>query len=318
MKLLPLVLFFLTLTALALPVGKGHAAGVIVEDLTPAEKAVIREKATERPFSGQYWDHKAEGLYLCRQCGLPLYISKDKFDSRCGWPSFDDAVPGAVHRQPDADGQRVEITCASCGGHLGHVFEGEGFTAKNTRHCVNSLSLRFVSGEAALRLLPVSGRAPEIAYFAGGCFWGTEDGFAKVHGVLDVVSGYCGGSTPNPSYQDVCSGRTGHAETVRVIFDPGMISYEELVKLFFEIHDPTQRDRQGPDVGTQYRSAIFTVSQAQQKTALALADWLEKNRQLDVATIIEPFAVFYPAEGYHQDYAERTGRGACHFRVKRF
>lgn len=278
-----------------------------MKPLTPEEERILIGKGTEPPFSGRYWNMKEVGTYACRRCGAPLYRSADKFDSGCGWPSFDDAIPDAVRRVPDMDGQRTEILCSQCGGHLGHVFEGEGFTQKNTRHCVNSLSMTFLPAQDCT----------ESALFAGGCFWGMEDAFRKIPGVCDVVSGYTGGSVPYPTYEQVCTGKTGHAETVHVFFDPAKVSFSTLARLFFEIHDPTQLNRQGPDVGTQYRSAIFYHDEAQKVVAEDLIKEL-RHKGWKIVTEVTPATTFYPAEAYHQHFTERTGRGGCHLRVPRF
>ncbi len=277
--------------------------------LNPQESHVIRDKGTEPPFTGRYWNHFENGLYACRQCGSPLYFSDSKFESRCGWPSFDDEIPGAVRRQRDSDGLRTEILCAHCGGHLGHVFEGEHLTAKDTRHCVNSASLAFVPAEKS----PL-----RKAIFAGGCFWGVEHQFRDTPGVMAARSGYTGGRTEAPTYEQVCTGRTGHAEAVEIIFDSAKVSYEDLAKLFFEIHDPTQKDGQGPDLGSQYRSAVFYADPEQKAVAERLIAQL-KERGFSVVTAVEPARTFWPAEGYHQDYLTRhPGRYSCHARVDRF
>ncbi len=276
--------------------------------LTPEEQRVILNKGTERPFSGKYEHHDETGTYTCKQCDAPLYRSGDKFDAQCGWPSFDDEIPGAVKRETDADGRRTEILCANCGGHLGHVFLGEGFTPKNTRHCVNSVSLNFEPVEINM----------EKAIFASGCFWGVEYQLQKVDGVLSTSVGYTGGFLPNPTYKQVCTGTTGHAEAVEVVFDPTKVSYETLARLFFETHDPTQVDGQGPDIGTQYRSEIFYLSDDQKKTAEKLIKLLE-DKGLDVATALTPAVEFYHGEDYHQDYYIKSGGTPyCHAYTKRF
>ena len=236
-----------------------------------------------------------------------MYRSQDKFDSKCGWPSFDDEIYGAVKRVPDIDGRRTEIICNSCKGHLGHVFLGEGFTPKNTRHCVNSISMNFVPQSDTAR-----------AIFASGCFWGTEFHLKKKRGVLLTTVGYTGGHTKNPTYKEVCSGKTGHAEAVEVIYDPSKVSYEELVRLFFETHDPTQMNRQGPDIGEQYRSEIFFVNDEQKHTVEHLIEIL-KNKGFKVATKLTPASTFWPGEGYHQDYYEKKqSTPYCHIYTKRF
>ncbi|MBN2103242.1 bifunctional methionine sulfoxide reductase B/A protein [bacterium] len=278
--------------------------------LTPEEERVIVHKGTEMPFTGQYHDFFEKGRYLCRQCDAVLYKSEHKFASACGWPSFDDEVPGAVKRIPDADGIRTEIICANCGAHLGHVFEGEELTPKNLRHCVNSISLKFIPAEE----IPQRAKA----YFSGGCFWGVEHLFEQHEGVVSAVSGYMGGNKENPSYEDVSYRNTGHLETVEVTYDPDKVTYETLARYFFEIHDPTQKNGQGPDIGEQYHSAVFYNTEAEKKAVQKLISILKK-KGYDVATRIFKAVKFWKAEDYHQDYYEKTGKQPyCHAYQKRF
>lgn len=275
--------------------------------LNAQESQVIINKGTERAFTGAYTDTEEEGTYYCRWCNSPLYSSQSKFLSGCGWPSFDDEIPNAVLRYPDADGSRTEIVCATCQGHLGHVFLGERFTEKNTRHCVNSISLVF------RQETPVA-----EAVFAGGCFWGVEHLFEQKKGVYSAVSGYTGGTLADPTYQDVLTHTSGHLEAVKVYYNPMEVSYEELAMFFFEIHDPTQTDGQGPDIGNQYLSAIFYRSRSEFDTAVRLIEILEA-KGLKIATTLRGAAIFYPAEEYHQDYYVRKGsQPYCHAWVKRF
>ncbi len=282
--------------------------------LNQEERRVILEKGTERPFTGKYNDFIEGGMYICKQCDAPLYLSQHKFQSSCGWPSFDDEIEGAVKREVDADGRRTEILCANCDGHLGHVFEGEGLTDKNIRHCVNSVSMKFVSSDD----MKEQDQSIKEAFYAGGCFWGVEHLMQQQEGVLSVESGYMGGEVENPTYEQVCSKTTGHLEVVKVAYRPQDVSYETLTKLFFEIHDPTQTDGQGPDIGSQYLSAIFYTDDSERDVAQGLIKILE-GKGMSIATQLLPKAEFWKAEDYHQDYYQKNGQAPyCHQYKKLF
>ncbi|MFT3992857.1 MAG: bifunctional methionine sulfoxide reductase B/A protein [Dysgonomonas sp.] len=276
-------------------------------ELTPEEEAIILHKGTERPYTGEYNNNKRSGTYICKRCNAPLYTSKDKFDSQCGWPSFDDEINGAIEKVPDSDGIRTEIICAKCKGHLGHVFYNEGFTLKGVRHCVNSISLKFVPDNSTRK-----------AYFASGCFWGTEYYFMKAEGVEHTAVGFMGGHVDNPSYEEVCQKNTGHLETVEVEFDESKTSYENMLKLFFETHDFTQTNGQGPDIGPQYLSCIFYSNNSEKDLAEKYIKILTE-KGYKVATMLKPSSVFWKAEDYHQQYYEHKGtKPYCHIYKKIF
>lgn len=280
------------------------------QSLTPDILQVVQYQGTEPPFTGEYNDFEEVGSYLCRQCGLALFRSSTKFHSGCGWPSFDQEIKGAVERRMDPDGHRTEIRCCRCSAHLGHVFLNEGFTPQNTRYCINSLSLDFVPN---LKVIEA-----EEALLAAGCFWGVEYFLKELPGVLKTEVGYIGGIQNSPTYESVCTGKTGHFEAIRVLYDPTKIQYETLIKYFFEIHDPEQTNGQGLDIGEQYLSAIFYHDHQQQLIAQKLIQELE-NMGYQIATQILPASPFWRAETYHQNYYEKNHKlPYCHMYTKRF
>jgi peptide methionine sulfoxide reductase msrA/msrB len=282
--------------------------------LTPEQFRVTQKAGTEPAFCGNLLDNKKDGTYCCIVCGLPLFTSAHKFNSGTGWPSFYTTFdPLHVAERPDSSHgmERTEINCARCGAHLGHVFE-DGPRPTGLRYCLNSASLQFVDKGQPW---PAGGEPvkTETAYFAGGCFWGVEHIFQQAPGVISAESGYQQGKTKDPTYKEVCTDTTGHAESVKVVFDPTVITYKQLLEGFFQLHDPTTLNRQGPDVGEQYRSAVFCTSPQQLEQAKAfVADLTARNAfTKPIVTQVEMARDFYPAEEYHQDYVEKTGR-ACH------
>ena len=286
----------------------------LARDLTEEERTILLKKGTEPAFCGNLLDNKTEGMYACNLCDLPLFASDAKFTSGTGWPSFFKPVdPDHIAYERDtAFGMvRTEILCARCGGHLGHVFE-DGPKPTGLRYCLNSASLQFYAkGDD----LPEAAKPIEtsVAYFAGGCFWGVEHHLQQTPGVISVVSGYQNGNTENPTYREICTGTTGHAESVKVVFDPATVTYRELLERFFWIHDPRQLNRQGPDVGTQYRSAVFAADAKQLEEAKAFVKEIEGQARFKgqpIVTQIEMADTFWPAEEYHQDYHDKNG-GYC-------
>ena len=278
--------------------------------LTPLAYDVIVHAATERPYSGAYQTIVQSGSYLCRRCGLCLFRADNQFTSSCGWPSFDGALPSAIEERPDEDGQRTEIRCQRCCAHLGHVFTGEQLTFKNKRYCVNAVSLDFVMNNTVIDSCEV--------IVAGGCFWGVEYYLSALPGVLSASVGYTGGQLVSPRYNDVCQGNSGHYEAVRVLFEPNIVSFSRVVQRFFEIHDPTQANGQGPDIGHQYQSAIFCYDQQQIKAVETLIDRLVENNYA-VKTQVLPVQPFWPAETFHQQYyVKKNHLPYCHQPVERF
>lgn len=294
--------------------------------LTPLQFDVTQRCATEPPFNNEYWDNKRPGIYVDVVSGEPLFSSLDKYDSGTGWPSFTRPLEGSnLVLKPEEEsllGSRIEVRSKKGDSHLGHVFD-DGPRPTGKRYCMNSAALRFIpveklKEEGYERFLPLFGKtgARATATLAGGCFWGVEEILRSLPGVLETRVGYTGGVSRDPTYELVKKGDTGHAEAVEVVFDPGKISYEQLLGYFFRLHDPTTLNRQGNDIGSQYRSSVFYHDAEQKKVAEAVKEKVEKagkwKRQL--VTEIVPASEFYPAEEYHQDYLKKNPGGyTCHY-----
>ena len=317
-------LLLIIISAQAMSSDKKHD----ISHLTALQTNVTQHGGTEQPFNNEYWDNKAEGIYVDIISGKALFSSTDKYDSGTGWPSFTKPIEqNALTSKTDntLGMSRVEVKSSHSNSHLGHVFD-DGLQEKGgKRFCINSAALKFIAkedmvakGYAKYLYLFDNKKSQsfhEKAILAGGCFWGMEDLFANLDGVIDVVNGYSGGSIKNPTYELISSGITGHAESIEITFNPAQISYEQILRFFLKIHDPTQKNRQQNDIGTQYRSVIFYLNESQKEIARKVIEKANESGvfKKPIATEITKFNEFYKAEDYHQDYLKNNPNGyTCH------
>ncbi len=295
--------------------------------LTPEQYSCTQEEGTESPFQNAYWDQKDDGLYVDVVSGEPLFSSLDKYDSGSGWPSFTKPLHNTQNLTLKKDRRfgmiRTEVRSLQADSHLGHVFDDGPPESGGLRYCINSASLQFIPVDqlkahnlGSYLFLFATKKGWEIATLAGGCFWGVEDLLKAQMGVIETRVGYTGGNTRAPSYNIVTTGLSGHAEAVQILFDPHQLKYEDLLLLFFKLHDPTTPNQQGNDIGTQYRSAIFYESDKQKMIASKIKEHVNQSGlwKKPIVTEIIPASTFWNAEEYHQKYLEKNPGGyTCHF-----
>jgi peptide methionine sulfoxide reductase msrA/msrB len=292
--------------------------------LSNIQYEVTQNDGTEPAFRNEYWDNHKPGIYVDVVSGEPLFSSLDKFDSGTGWPSFTRPLE-AKNVKTKTDRKffmsRTEVRSANADSHLGHVFD-DGPKPTGLRYCMNSASMRFIPADRLeaegygeyTKLFSKPARV-EKATLAGGCFWGVEELIRALPGVLDTEVGYTGGKVANATYQN----HEGHAEAIEIEYDPARISYDQILEYFFKIHDPTTVNRQGNDVGTSYRSAIFVHNDQQRQAAERMKAKVNKSGawKRPVVTEIVPAQKFWTAEAYHQDYLQKNPGGyTCHYERK--